>query len=164
MKKFVGSCVLPRLLASAAGWRRPSPHAPKWESGMKEVLDRNAGAPPDLYPGVRRAGVLLCPIGRPPCASVKVHIVGGGFQSVRLGAVVDCGRVGDDLLQVRVVVAVGMLQVHSVCIVVPPTRLLCIIHGLQLKRQVGCDELIFTGIWTTFTQALYSVSGGVYNI
>lgn len=95
---------------------------------------RNTGASPELYPGVRRAGVLLCPVRRPPCASVKVHVVGGGFQSMRLGAVVDRGRVRDNLLQVRVVVAVGMLQVHSVRIVVPPARLLCIIHRLQGKE------------------------------
>lgn len=99
-----------------------------------KVLDHNTGTSADLYPGVRRAGVLLCPVGRPPCASVKVHIVGGGFQSMRLGAVVDRGGVGDDLLQVRVVVAVGMLQVHSVRIIVPPSRLLCVIHRLQGKE------------------------------
>lgn len=91
---------------------------------------------PHLYPGVRRAGVLLCPVRRPPCASVKVHVVGGGFQSMRLGAVVDRGRVGDDLLQVRVIVAVGMLQVHSVRVVVPPARILCVIHRLH-GRETG---------------------------
>lgn len=53
---------------------------------------------------------------------------------MRLGAVVDCRRVGDDLLQVGVVVAMGMLQVHSVCIVVPPARLLCVIQRLQGKE------------------------------
>lgn len=34
------------------------------------------------------------------------------------------GRVSDDLLQIRVVVAVWVLQVHSVCIVVSPARLI----------------------------------------
>lgn len=99
-------------------------------------------ASPDLYPGVRRARVLLGPVRRPPCASVKVHIVGGGFQSMRLRAIVGRGRVGDDVLQVRVVVvAVGVLQVHSVSIVVPPAWLLCIIHRLKGKERVGCGEL-----------------------
>lgn len=55
---------------------------------------------------------------------------------MRLGAVVDRGRVGDDLLQVRVVVAVGMLQVHSVRVVVPPARILCVIHRLH-GRETG---------------------------
>lgn len=93
-----------------------------------------SGALQTLYPGVRGAGVLLCPVRRPSCASVKVHVVGGGFQSVRLRAVVGRGRVGDDFVQVRVIVAVGLLQVHSVRIVAPPARLLCIIHRLQGKE------------------------------
>ncbi len=50
---------------------------------------------------------------------------------MRLGAVVHHGRVSDDLIQVWVVVAVGMLQVHPVRIVVPPARLLCVIQRLQ---------------------------------
>ena len=53
---------------------------------------------------------------------------------MRLGAIVDGWWVGDDLLQVWVVIAMGMLQVHSVCIVVPPARLFCIIQRLQRKR------------------------------
>lgn len=73
MKKVVSSCV---LLASAAVWRCSS-RPTTWESWMRRGSWTEA--PPDLYPGVRWAGVLLCPVRRPPCASVKVHIVGGGF-------------------------------------------------------------------------------------
>lgn len=136
MKKSLSVLVMyspaPRLCCSEDA---PPSWRPRNENrGVKKVLDRDTGASPDLYPGVRRTRVLLCPVGRPPCASVKVHVVGGGFQSVRLGAVVHCGRVGDDLLQVRVVVAVGVLQVHSVRIIVPPARLLRIIHRLQGKE------------------------------
>lgn len=66
---------------------------------------------------------------------------------MRLRAVVGRGREGDDFIQVRVVVAVGVLQVHSVRIVVPPARLLCIIQRLQGKeREVGCGELISTSM------------------
>lgn len=53
---------------------------------------------------------------------------------MRLRAVVGRGRVGDDFIQVWVIVAVGLLQVHSVRIVAPPARLLCIIHRLQGKE------------------------------
>lgn len=75
-----------------------------------------------LYPGVRGAWVLLRPIGRSPCARVKVHVV--GFVRVRLRAVVDRRRVSDDLVHVEVVVAVRVLRVHSVgVVVVPPARL-----------------------------------------
>lgn len=101
---------------------------------MNLVLDLSAEKSADLYPGVRRSRILLSPVGRPPGASVKVHIVGGGFQSMRLGGVVDCGWIGDDLLQVGVVVAVGTLQVHSVRIVAPPPQLLCVIPGLEAQR------------------------------
>lgn len=64
---------------------------------MKEVFECNTGGSAALYPGVRRAGILLGPVRRPPCASIEVHVVGGGFQSMSLRAVVDCRRVGDDL-------------------------------------------------------------------
>lgn len=50
---------------------------------------------------------------------------------MRLGAVVCRGRVGDDLLHVGVIVAVGGLQVHSVGVVVPPAWLVCVVHWLQ---------------------------------
>lgn len=108
--KFVISCV---FLASAAGQRR---------TPVTNRSDGETVAPPDLYPGVWRAGVLLCPERRRPCGSVIVHVVTGGFQSMRLRA--EGGRVSDDLLQIRVVVAVWVLQVHSVCIVVSPARLI----------------------------------------
>lgn len=65
---------------------------------------------------------------------------------MRLGAVVGGdGRVADHLLQVRVVVAAGMLRVHSVRVVVPPARLLRIIHRLKGqeagKRGGGVTEI-----------------------
>lgn len=89
-----------------------------------------------LYPGVRGAGVRLRPVRRPSRARVKVHIVGGGFQPMGLSAVVGRGRVGDDFVQVRVVVvAVGELRVHPVRIIVPPAQLVCIIHRLQEEGE-----------------------------
>lgn len=76
-----------------------------------------------LYPGVGGAWVLLRPVRRSPCACVKVHIV--GFVRMRLRAVVDRRRVSDDLVHVKVIVAVRMLRVHSVCVVVvPPAQLI----------------------------------------
>lgn len=67
---------------------------------IQEIIVRDEGdaGPADLYPGVRRAGVLLWPEGRPPRAGVKVHIIGSCFQSMRLGAVVNGRWIGDDLL------------------------------------------------------------------
>lgn len=123
MRRF--SCAH-RLLASAAG-RSCTPETSRQRNEIQ--------APPDLYPGVRRAGVLLRPVRRPPQAGVKVHIV-SGFHSVRLRAVVGLGRVADEVLQVLVVVAVGLLQVHSVRVVVPPTWLLRVIYGLRGKHSV----------------------------
>lgn len=143
MKKFSGSRVLPALRPCC---RVKTPLLMPWHEnqGWARSLFTTREHPVDLlYPGVRRAGILLGPVGRPPRAGVKVHIVGGGFQSVRLGAVVDCGRVGDDLFQVRVVIAVGMLQVHSVCIIVPPAGIFCVIHRLRgdRGRWTMLDEL-----------------------
>lgn len=97
---------------------------------MSQFFEWNA-----LYPGVRGARVLLGPVRRPPCAGVKVHVVGVGFESVALRAVVDSGRVGDDLVGVEVVVAVRVLHVHSVGVVVSSARLVRVIHGLQRERK-----------------------------
>lgn len=88
-----------------------------------------------LNPGVWRARILLRPVRRPAYAGVEVHVV-GGFQPVGLRAVVGRGRVGDDVLQVRVLVPVGVFQVHSVCIVVPSALLLRIIQRLRGKERV----------------------------
>lgn len=91
-----------------------------------------------LYPGVRRAGILLCPVGGPPCACVKVHIV-CGFVCVCLRAVVDRRRVSDDLVHVKVIVAVRMLRVHSVSVVVvSAARFVCVIHRLCSSRLLSC--------------------------
>lgn len=80
---------------------------------------------------------------------------------MRLGAVVGCGRVGDDLLQVGVVVAVGMLQVHSVCIVVPPARLLRVIHRLQEKETGGLRQTDFH--WNMIKSQQWQVTKEMYS-
>lgn len=54
-----------------------------------------------------------------------------------LRAVVGRGRVGDNVLQVRLLVPVGVFQVHSVCIVVPSALLLWIIQRLRGKERVS---------------------------
>lgn len=88
-----------------------------------------------LNPGVGRARILFRPVRRPAYAGVEVHVV-GGFQPVGLRAVVGRGRVGDDVLQVRLLVPVGVFQVHSVCIVVSSALLLRIIQRLRGKERV----------------------------
>lgn len=54
-----------------------------------------------------------------------------------LRAVVGRGRVGDNVLQVRLLVPVGVFQVHSVRIVVPSALLLWIIQRLRGKERVS---------------------------
>lgn len=57
-----------------------------------------------------------------------------------LRAVVGRGRVGDDILQVRVLVPVGVFQVHSVCIVVASALLLWIIQRLPGEERLRLDS------------------------
>lgn len=117
-----------------------------------------SGAAAGLNPGVRRAGILFCPVRRPPYARVKVHVV-VGFQPVGLRAVVGRGRVGDDILQVRVLVPGGVFQVHSVSIVVPPALLLGIIQWLPGKELFRLDLIwnVTRFITDVSTNKCYSV-------
>lgn len=94
-----------------------------------------SGAFAGLNPGIGRARILFCPVRRPPDACVEVHVV-GGFEPVGLRAVVGRGRVGDNILQVRLLVPVGVFQVHSVGIVVASALLLWIIQRLRGKERV----------------------------
>lgn len=87
-----------------------------------------------LNPGVGGAGVLLGPVGRPPYAGVEVHVA-GGLQALGLRAVVGRGRVGDHLLQVRVLVPVGGSRVHSVGVVVPSALLLRVVQRLRGEER-----------------------------
>lgn len=95
---------------------------------MRSFVHVSAAVP--LYPGVRRAGVLLGPVGRPPCGGIEVHVVGGGggFEAEWLRRVVGRGVAhgAGRLLHVAVLVAVRRVrQVHAlVRLVVTPARLL----------------------------------------
>lgn len=82
-----------------------------------------------LYPGVWRARVLIGAVRGSACAGVKVHVVGGGFECVRLCGVV-CSGVLQRLLQVRVVVCLRGLHVRPIRLVPPLSSLIHVTYVL----------------------------------
>lgn len=102
-----------------------------------------------LYPGVWRARVLIGAVRGSACAGVKVHVVGGGFECVRLCGVV-CSGVLQRLLQVRVVVCLRGLHVRPIRLVTPLSSLIHVTYVLLKETShVQWDQFfIYIYIYT----------------
>lgn len=91
---------------------------------------------PSLHPGVGGAGELVCPVRRPPCGGVEVHVVGVGFESERLAGVAVGG--GGGQVDWFVLVALWGRQVRSVAVVVLPVgfvvKWLCVLREEQQRN------------------------------
>lgn len=94
-----------------------------------------------LYPGVWWARVLISAVRGSACAGVKVYVVGGGFECVRLRGVV-CSGVLHRLLQVRVVVSLWGLHVRPILLVTPPAGLIRVIYVLLQQTLHMLDKLL----------------------
>lgn len=109
-----------------------------------------------LHPGVGGAGELVCPVGRPPCGGVEVHIVGFGFESERLAGISIRGsrsEAGRLVLVVLLAVASWGRQIHSVAVVVLPVRF--VVKWLCVLEEQH-DDLQTNFLWH-FVLKLYGI-------